>query len=87
MIRSLLQSLPKRQYLMTTRSHMKKTQPHEIAEMEEKESHDWGKITKKDTSFEDTGAVNEGNYWSEQLSSGEDYKNMKINTEAKVWKS
>ena len=57
MIRRLLQSLPKRHYAMTTRSHMKKAQPHEIAEMEEKESHDWGKITEKDTSFEDTGAA------------------------------
>lgn len=85
MIRSLLQSLPRRQYIINNRSHMIKTQPHEVAESEEKEAHDWGKITKKDTSFEDTGAANEGNYWSEQLSSGEDYKKMNLNVEKDKW--
>lgn len=79
MIRSLLQSLPKRQYLMTTRSHMKKTQPHEIAEMEEKESHDWGEVSKKDTSFERSNSM------SNMLNSGEDYKKMSFNVEKDKW--
>jgi hypothetical protein len=29
------------------------TKPHEIAESEEKDSHNWGQVTEKDTSFKD----------------------------------
>jgi len=30
-----------------------RSRPHEVAESEERDSHDWGKISEKDTSFED----------------------------------
>ena len=74
MIRNLLQSLPRRQYVMTTRSHMKKTQPHEVAESEEKDSHDWGKVTEKDTSFDDIESdADKRCSMSSLLNSGEDY--------------
>jgi len=43
--------------------------PHEIAESEEEEtSPKWGEVTSKDTDY-----YMESNYWTDQLSSGEDY--------------
>lgn len=82
MILGLLQRFPKRQYAMSTHYHMKKTQPHEMAEMEEKESHDWGNVTKRDTSFEDT----EYDYWSEQVSNKGECISMEIARVKKVSK-
>ena len=74
MIRNLLQSLPRRQFFMTTRTHMKSSQPHEVAESEEKDSHEWGKVTEKDTSFDDIESdADKRNAMSTLLKSGEDY--------------
>lgn len=81
MIRQFLQTLPRREYVMHTRSYMKTKntpKPHEIAEAEEKELSDWGTVQKKDTGLDDVEPSKDGydNYWSKQLSSGEDYKKI-----------
>lgn len=86
MIRNLLQNLPKRQFVLTTRNHMNTPQPHEVAESEEKDSHSWGKVTEKDTSFDDieSDADKRGSMAS-LLKSGEDFKKMNFNVEKDKW--
>lgn len=77
MIRQFLQTLPRREYITHVRSYMKTKntpKPHEIAEAEEKEFSDWGTMQNKDTGLDDA-EPSKDNYWAEQLSSGEDYKN------------
>jgi len=58
MIRSLL-NIHKRApapIFIVPRYYHPKIKPHEIAEAEEKEAHDWGNISEKDTSFEEFNA-------------------------------
>jgi hypothetical protein len=82
MIRQFVHLIHKRQLYATPLSDIpiKKDiiKPHEIAEAEEKELTDWGKVRKSDTGLDDVEPSKDGyeNYWANQLSSGEDYSEI-----------
>ena len=75
LLRNIIAKTPKHTRLFIAPKNPNTPKPHEIAEEEEKELTDWGKIDEKDTGLDDVEPSKDGydNYWAEKLSSYEDW--------------
>lgn len=74
MIRNLLQNLPKRQFILTTRNNMNTSQPRDVSESEEKNGPIMEDIIATNILFDKI-----------ETSTNEDNDNLKYNVEKDKW--